>query len=239
VSVKTGTWFERYYFSRPGYLSGTIEFHRLAQEALGKGSEILEIGSGPENQTSLFLSRLGNLQGVDISEEIRSNHHLRVAKVYDGSKLPFDDRQFDLCVSDYVLEHIGDPALHFREVARVLKPGGKYCFRTPNIFHYVALASSMLPHSLHLKLANRLRGASSDAHDPYPTFYRCNRRGRLRRLCADAGLKVYEFRMVEKEPSYGRIGAAFFFPMMAYERVVNGAPIFQGFRANIFGVVGK
>jgi SAM-dependent methyltransferase len=232
-------YFQEYYFSRPAYLSGTVEFHEMARAALGSGRDMLEIGAGPENHTSLFLSKLGDLHGVDISDEILGNRHLKTARVYDGKKLPYPDESFDLCVSDYVLEHVEDPATHFQEVARVLRPGGRYCFRTPNLLHYVALGSSLLPHSLHLKLANRLRGAGPDAHDPYPTFYRCNSRRAVRKLLRHAGLKELELRMVEKEPSYGRMGATLFFPMMAYERIVNSAEIFGAFRANIFGVVGK
>jgi SAM-dependent methyltransferase len=242
VANNTDVWFERYYFSRPGYLSGTTEFHGMARVALGPGPPgrpILEIGAGPENQTSLFLSGFGELQGVDVSEEVLGNRHLRKAVVYDGKKLPFAAEQFDLCVSDYVLEHIEDTAEHFREVARVLRPGGKYCFRTPNLLHYVAMASHLLPHSVHVKLANRMRGVGPEGHDPYPTFYRANTAGQLRKLCRAAGLQIEELRMVEKEPSYGRQGAVFFFPMMAYERAVNGIAALQGFRANIFGVVVK
>lgn len=209
----------------------------MAQKALGSGSRILEIGAGPSNATSQFLAGLGQVTGVDISEEVRTNTFLHTAVVYDGNKLPFEDSQFDLCVSDYVLEHVADPEGHFREVARVLHKGGRYCFRTPNLWHYVAFASNLLPHSVHLGLANRLRGVDPGAHDPYPTFYRSNSLRAIRRLCAQAGLRPVELRMVEKEPSYGRHGAALFFPMMMYERVVNCLEALKGFRANVFGVV--
>lgn len=239
VTNNVERWFEDYYFSRPGYLSGTVEFHEMAREALGAGTEILEIGAGPANQTSLYLSGLGRVHGVDVSDEVMTNTHLASAVVYDGKKLPFEAERFDLCVSDYVLEHVEDTRAHFAEVARVLKPGGRYCFRTPNLFHYVALASNLLPHSMHLKLANKLRGAGPEAHDPYPTFYRANTAGKIRRLCREAGLTPKELRMVEKEPSYGRKGAIFFFPMLAYERVVNSTQVMGGLRANIFGVVVK
>ena len=236
---RTEHWFQKYYFSRPDYLSGTTEFHQMAQAALpgGSRSRILEIGAGPTNATSAFLANLGELTGVDISEEVRTNTHLRRAVVYDGTKLPFADSEFDLCVSDYVLEHVEDPESHFREVARVLRSSGRYGFRTPNLWHYVALASNLLPHSMHLKLANRLRGAGADAHDPYPTYYRSNSVRAIRRLCKKAGLREVELRMVEKEPSYGRRAAVLFFPMMAYERIVNSTDLLMNFRANIFGVV--
>ena len=116
---KIDSWFEKYYFSQPGYLSGTTEFHMLAKQALGGTNRILEIGAGPGNQTSAFLSGIGDLQGVDVSEEIHTNRYLRAAEVYDGKELPYASEQFDLCVSDYVLEHVEDPGKHFQEVARV------------------------------------------------------------------------------------------------------------------------
>jgi SAM-dependent methyltransferase len=168
-----------------------------------------------------------------------TNPALKRARVYDGRVFPFERRAFDGCVSNYVLEHIHDPAIHFAEVARVLKPGGVYCFRTPNQWHYVALAAKMLPHSAHRRLANRVRGLSEDAHDPWPTVYRANTPGQVRGLCEGAGLELVELRMIEKEPSYGRWSPWLFFPMMLYERVVNSSGVLRCVRANILGVVQK
>jgi hypothetical protein len=90
-----------------------------------------------------------------------------------------------------------------------------------------------MPHSLHLRLANRLRSLDADAHDPYPTRYRANSRGRLRKLCRTAGIGDAVITMIEPEPSYGRAHALLFYPMMAYERVVNLSSAFSCFRCNI------
>jgi len=127
----------------------------------------------------------------------------------------------------------------FLEVLRILKPGGVYCFRTPNLLHYVTLGSRVLPHSLHLRLANRLRGLDEGAHDPWPTVYRANTRSRLLQLAKETGFFAEELRMVETEPTYGSAHWLLFYPMMAYERAVNGSPLLDGFRANIFGILGK
>lgn len=51
-----------------------------------------------------------------------------------GADLPFPDGAFDSVLSDNVVEHLPETILHrhFREVVRVLKPGGLYAFTTPN-----------------------------------------------------------------------------------------------------------
>ena len=158
---------------------------------------------------------------------------------FDGIQLPFDEASFDLCVSNYVLEHVAHPRQHFREVARVLRSGGAYCFRTPNRWHYVAIASRLLPYSAHLKLANRLRGLAEDAHDPYPTHYRANSRRAIRRFAGAAGLEPVRIDVREHEPTYGLCHPALFCPMMLYERAVNATGLLTGFRMTIHAAFRK
>jgi len=241
VSDRTGTQalFERYYFSRPGYVGGTADFHELCRANLPKGGRFLEIGAGPPNTTTHFLASLGSVTGVDVSDEVMTNRDLTSASVFDGTSLPFTDASFDGCVSNYVLEHVGDPSAHFREVARVLRPGGHYVIRTPNLFHYVAGASWLLPHSAHVFLAKRLRGQTAEDHDPWETHYRANSASTLGRLARDSGLRVATLRMVEKEPSYGRASPLLFYPMMLYERIVNSSDMLGTFRSSIVAAFQK
>lgn len=50
--------------------------------------------------------------------------------------LGFPDESFDFCVSDQVLEHVeGDPFAGFKEMTRVLKPGGLHCHTTCFVNH--------------------------------------------------------------------------------------------------------
>jgi|SRR5579863_7457731 len=237
--MRTQALFDRYYYSRAGYIGGTERFHQLCQSRLARGGRILEIGAGPANPTTAVLARLGPVTGLDVSTEVLGNPNLTEARVYDGIKVPLPGEAFDLCVSNYVLEHVADPASHFQEVFRVLKPGASYCFRTPNRWHYVTIASSAVPHSMHLRLANRLRALDADAHDPWPTVYRANTRRTLRRLARRSGLLPEELRMIEAEPSYGAVHPLLFYPMMAYERLVNSSDLFSLFRVNILGVFRK
>lgn len=237
--MRTQALFQRYYFSKPGFVTGTKIFHDLCQSHFGNGGCILELGAGAKNPTTEFLASLGQVTGLDVSAEVQTNPDLQEARVYDGTVMPFAEGSFGMCVSNYVLEHVSNPALHFSEIFRVLEPGGSYCFRTPNRWHYITMASHALPHAVHLRIANSLRGMDASAHDPWPTVYLANTRRRLRALAEGTGLEVEELGMIEAEPSYGAAHPLLFYPMMAYERIVNSSNLFRSFRVNILGTLRK
>ena len=46
--------------------------------------------------------------------------------------LPSEDSSFDVVICVDVLEHVKDPQKAIAEIARVLKPGGMFCFDTVN-----------------------------------------------------------------------------------------------------------
>jgi SAM-dependent methyltransferase len=235
-------WVDRFYRSRPGWQDGTTEFHELCRACLPPGAarpRILEVGAGPTNDTSAFLATLGELHGLDVDDEVRGNVHLKSAAVVRDDRYPFDDESFDLIVSNYVVEHVRDPVAHLAEIRRTLRRGGKYAFRTPNLVHYVALVSSVLPHAAHGLLANRLRALPEDAHEPWPTVYAMNTPASVRRHAREAGLHVERLDMVEKEPSYGMYARPLFLAFMAYERLVNASGALAPLRANMFVVLAK
>ena len=239
VRANTERLLARYYFSKPEFIDGTAEFHQLCERYIPHGETVLEIGAGPGNATSQFLASRTRLVGVDISDDVFTNEWVEQAATYDGRRLPFRDASFKAVVTNYVLEHIANPRDHFKEVRRVLQPGGVYCFRTPNLWHYVTLASTVLPHSAHCSLVKWLQNTNEQGHLPYPTFYSANTRGSIRKLSGIAGLKTLVLQMVEKEPVYGGVSGKLFLLMMAYERIVNSSALFSGIRVNIFGVLQK
>lgn len=231
--------FDKYYYSNANFEGGTRPFFRLCRDQIPAGAKILEIGAGPGNECSEMLSGVGTVAGLDIDPDVKNNRWLSEAHVFDGKRMPFPDCSFDACVSNFVLEHVSHPEEHFAEVARVLRPGGVYCLRTPNLLHYVSAGARVLPHSMHLMLANRLRKLAADAHDPYPTWFRANTRRRLRKLCLANGLERPGITMIEPEPSYGRAHPLLFYPMMVYERLVNLTDSLSGFRITILLVTRK
>ena len=235
------SWQERYlkrFYNRDrGWVTSDEEFHGLCDSVIPAGGRILEIGAGPTNPTSQRLARIGEVDGVDPDPAVRGNTALTTAAVLRDGRFPFEDASYDACVSDWVVEHVRDPLLHLTESRRVLKPGAPYVFRTPNRLNYVQLASSLLPHSVHKAVANRLRRLPPEAPDPYPTFYKMNTRSKVREIAAAAGLRVDLLRMIEKEPYYGLASRALFIPFMGYERVVNSSDRLAGARGQILVVV--
>jgi SAM-dependent methyltransferase len=228
---------ERFYNPARGFVNGTKEFHALCATAGRGAAEILEIGAGPSNPTSRFLATLGRLQGLDVDPDALDNDALASAETLVGSRFPYPDGTFDLCVSNYVGEHIRDPQEHLREVHRVLRPNGAYVFRTPNRYHYVAAIASLTPHWFHERTANALRKLPQDSHAPYPSFYRMNSRRAIRDLASATGFEIETMRLVEKEPSYGMASRAMFLAFTAYERAVNATELLANARANLFVVL--
>jgi SAM-dependent methyltransferase len=222
--------YEKYYLSQPGYRGGTLPFFDLCHDTIPAGSRLLEIGSGPSNEATFEFAKIGPVTGVDVSDEIFGNTSLVHAVVFDGVHLPFPDRSFDAVVSNWVMEHVEKPLPLLKEVRRVLRPGGMYCFRTINLFHYMPLGSKLIPRRHHAGTSKSLRRMDAEDHEPWPTYYRANSRGKLRRLFRDAGFVGIDFRMIECEPRYTAGRRLLFYPMMAYERLVNSSKLLEGFR---------
>lgn len=95
---------------------------------------VLDAGCGT-GEKSLYMAGLGTRQviGIDLSsasirhaQQNAASFGIRNVEFINGSvlELPFADRLFDIVHSSGVLHHTPDPYGGFREVVRVLKPGG-------------------------------------------------------------------------------------------------------------------
>jgi len=194
-------------------------FRRAILDRLRPEYEILDLGAGAGIVEQLqFRGLVACVAGVDPDPRVLDNPHLDEAAVGVGERIPFEDDRFDLVVCDNVVEHLEDPGAVFREVGRVLKPGGHFLLKTPNKHHYVALAASLTPHWFHQKY-NARRGR--EEVDTFPTTYLANTPRDLERHARAAGMRVEDVDLIEGRPEYLRLTAPTYVAGFVYERIVN------------------
>ena len=204
---------------------------------LVSNSVVLDLGAGAGIVPAMdFRGHASRICGIDPDPRVKENPFLDEGVITDGVSIPYGDATFDVVFSDNVLEHLADPISVFREVARVLKPGGIFLFKTPNRTHYMPLISRLTPHSFH-RYINRKRGRESE--DTFPTYYRANSRADIERIAAASGLTVVAVDLIEARPEYLRMFAATYLAGLAYERLVNASPALERFRILLIGIVHK
>lgn len=146
------------YFGEARDLWWNIDFLELIARRLQLESvkTILDVGCGIGHwgQTlARVLSEDAKITGIDREDvwickarERADAHGLTTQFIYqqgDASRLPFNDREFDLVTCQTVLIHLKDPKLGLQEMLRVLKPGGVLLVAEPNNFANRAVMSSL------------------------------------------------------------------------------------------------
>ncbi|HEX7521274.1 MAG TPA: class I SAM-dependent methyltransferase, partial [Acidimicrobiia bacterium] len=122
---------------RPGAREALASFlHRTAMDTrddrvvagirdlVPQADSILDVGCSGGRLAVRIAAALGatDVRGADV--QLQPDALIPVS-VYDGSHLPFPDREFDLVTIIDVLHHADDPLAVVRESLRVLKPGGR------------------------------------------------------------------------------------------------------------------
>jgi len=116
---------ERY--ARQPFMNEAVGFDRYA------GKDLLEIGCGLGTDLLEFAQKGARVTGLDLTPAgvalAQSRFRLEGVPgnflVGDAERLPFADNRFDVVYSFGVLHHTPDTRRAFREVRRVLRPGGE------------------------------------------------------------------------------------------------------------------
>lgn len=212
-------------------------FRERILECLEKGHRVLDVGAGAGIIEHMnFKDKASCVCGIDLDPRVMENPFLDEAHVCDATSIPYSDATFDIAFADNVLEHLADPKATFKEIARVVRPGGLFLFKTPNKWHYVPTVARMSPHKFHERI-NRWRGRQSI--DVFPTLYRANTPADISRIAAGSGLEVVSLERIESRPEYLRISGPTYLAGLAYERIVNSTNFLAGFRVLLVGKIAK
>ena len=116
-------------------LAATAELAELA--GIAAGMSVLDVGSGVGGPARFLAATYGcRVTGVDLSEPFveaarylteRTGQSEQVSfQAASALDLPFDDGRFDVVLLQHVAMNIADRARLYREIRRVLKPGGRF-----------------------------------------------------------------------------------------------------------------
>lgn len=226
--------FQKYY---SGHKFHDELFRELIQKYLRPGQRLLDAGCGRYLKFCKELSGTARVVGIDLGSTLETDNQSAPFGVRgDLSRLPFASEQFDMVISRSVVEHLDDPLLAFREIGRVLRPGGKVVIVTPNKYDYVSLIAAITPYRLHRRLVSRIFQSSED--DVFPTRYRANTLSSMRKAMNSAGFIERELGTINHYPAYLTFSPVLFRLGVLYERLTS-FELFRGLRASILCVFEK
>ncbi len=136
----------------------TLPAARLVKFAgVRAGQRILDVGCGT-GVVAVTAARMGaKASGIDLTPELleRARENSQIAAVEvdwreaDVEELPFEDRAFDVVLSQFAHMFAPRPSLAVSEMLRILKPGGTIAFSTwpPGLFtgRMFQLVASYMP----------------------------------------------------------------------------------------------
>ena len=116
-----------------------VRWRKLAADAtgVGAGASVLDCCCGTADLTLELAERVGpsgEVIGVDFAEKMLERGRVKIAKRErsqatlihgDALDLPFEDDRFAAATVAFGIRNVADLGLGFRELARVVRPGGK------------------------------------------------------------------------------------------------------------------
>ena len=208
------------------HVDGTVAFYSRINGILQPSSVVLDLGCGRgaaqddpsawRRELQILRGRCARVVGADVDPAASTNPFLDEFVLMENGRVPLPDAQVDVCVSDAVLEHVDDVATFFAECARLVKPGGYLCLRTPNVWNYATIATRTIPNRLHTRVLRTVQPGRKE-EDVFPTLYRCNSVRRLRTTLSNSGFDsiVHTF---ESEPAYLSFSSVTYFLGVMHQR---------------------
>lgn len=193
-------------------------FERCVMAQLSPDRVLLDAGCGRTmpvlRQYRGHARRLIGVELVDFTEQIEGIESIKS----DLANIPLPDASVDIIMSRSVFEHLVDPESVYRELNRILRPGGQLIFLTASCWDYATLIAKMVPNRFHAKIVAKVEGRAEE--DVFPTAYKTNSHADVKRLAAQSGFRIEALSYLSQYPNYLMFNGVLFFLGMCYEKLV-------------------
>lgn len=219
-----------------------VLYKRLVNEAVVRSQDIVHLGAG-----SVWLGDLCEVDlagktvyAVEPDAEALEKNPSPQKLVAGGEAIPLPSDSVDAILCEYVVEHLEQPETVLREAWRLLRPGGRFIFVTPNLLSYSGLVTHFTPQRFHLRfLQTLLRLGGSGNERPYPTAFRMNTIWAVRRVARETGFHVQALHTGVDHPTY-----TFPFPVIhqiavLWHVLLDKLEVLAPFRITLIGVLEK
>ena len=219
----------------PGWRDSLAVYWEAVDAAVAPHAHVLDLGCGHSDVLADVFAKTPFTYGVDPDHDaLRQNRVVRHRIAGVGDRLPFADERFDAVVAAWVVEHLGDPARAVREVHRVLRPGGRFVFLTPNALHPATWPIRVVPNRLHAPIVHRLYGRPE--RDTFSVHYRMNTPRAIERTLRLLGFERDRL-ILNGDPSYLSFGPVSFCLACGFEGLIERR--WSGAKVHIIGVYVK
>ena len=181
---------------------------------------VVDAGCGAN--APLLVSLLGkadSLIGIDL---VRFNPSLRNESLLllnnDLTNMEIEDASVDLVISRSVLEHLCDVESVYREIHRILRPGGRFLFLIPNFWDYVSIMSYLIPNGFHKAVVEKLSGRPQA--DTFPTYYKSNTQRAIGSLAKQTGFNVISLDYYGQYPYMLKFSSVLFSMGIVYDKII-------------------
>jgi len=209
---------DRYYSyeQHPYYI-----FESIIKCYLKSSCTLLDAGCGRHAEFLVkYKDKVKRAIGVDLVEFDPGVKNIGLELLQsDLMNIELKDGSVDLIISRSVMEHLEKPLPVFTTLHRILRPGGRFIFLTPNLGDYVSIFAKLIPNRFHPWIVARTEGRKEE--DTFPTFYRSNTHAALTRLAMKSNFKLVSCRYLGQCPHYFQFNSFFFLIAMAYEKITS------------------
>lgn len=200
--------------------------HTLLDAGCGRSAPIL----------AKFRGRARRLIGIDLVDFEAASNDLELYRCDIGA-MPIESGCVDVAMARSVMEHVTDPARVYREMHRVLRPGGHFIFLTANLWDYASIIAKLIPNRFHPWIVSKTEGR--DEHDVFPVAYRTNTRRAVEKWARQAGFEIVSFRYLGQYPSYFMFNGALFLLATGYEKLIAKARMLNFLQGWVFVMLRK